>query len=108
MRRSAALPATRADDALAALSRSANHGVLWWAVGALLAVRKGPTRRGALRGVAAIAGASTMANAIGKRVFPRRRPAAEEVPVRRRLAKRPTSSSFPSGLSASAAAFATP
>lgn len=35
MRRSAALPATRADDALAALSRSANHGVLWWAVGAL-------------------------------------------------------------------------
>lgn len=55
----------------------------------------------------AIAGASASANLIGKRLFPRRRPAAEEVPIRRRLIKRPTSSSFPSGHSASAAAFAT-
>ncbi|MEV6629023.1 glycerophosphatase, partial [Amycolatopsis sp. NPDC051114] len=30
MRRSAALPATRADDVLMALSRSANKSRLWW------------------------------------------------------------------------------
>jgi undecaprenyl-diphosphatase len=81
--------------------------MLWWAVGAVLAAKKGPTRRGALRGVAAVAGASATANLIGKPLFPRRRPAAEEVPEHRRLTKRPTSSSFPSGHSASAAAFVT-
>jgi diacylglycerol kinase family enzyme/membrane-associated phospholipid phosphatase len=107
MRRSAALPATKADDALMALSRSANKSRLWWGVAALLAVRKGPTRRAALRGVVAIAGASAAANLIGKPLFPRRRPAEEEMPMHRRLRKRPTSSSFPSGHSASAAAFAT-
>jgi undecaprenyl-diphosphatase len=107
VRRSAALPRTRADRALTLLSKSANKSRLWWVVGALLASRKGPTRRGALRGFAAIAGASALANVIGKPLFPRRRPAAEEVPVHRRLRKRPTSSSFPSGHAASAAAFAT-
>ncbi|WIX99897.1 diacylglycerol kinase family protein [Amycolatopsis mongoliensis] len=107
MRRSAALPATKADDALMALSRSANKSRLWWGVAALLAAQKGATRRGALRGVVAIAGASAAANLIGKPLFPRRRPAEEEVPMHRRLRKRPTSSSFPSGHSASAAAFAT-
>nr|WP_284744974.1 bifunctional phosphatase PAP2/diacylglycerol kinase family protein [Amycolatopsis sp. RTGN1] len=107
MRRSAALPATKADDALMALSRSANKSRLWWGVAALLAAQKGPTRRAALRGVVAIAGASAVANLIGKPLFPRRRPAEEEVPMHRRLRKRPTSSSFPSGHSASAAAFVT-
>src|SRR4051794_16315160 len=107
MRRSAALPAMKADDAPRALSRSANKSRLWWGVAALLAVRKGPTRRAALRGVVAIAGASAAANLIGKPLFPRRRPAEEETPMRRRLRKRPTSSSFPSGHSASPAAFAT-
>ncbi|NBH06982.1 glycerophosphatase, partial [Amycolatopsis sp. SID8362] len=43
MRRSAALPATKVDDALMALSRSANKSRLWWGVAALLAARKGPT-----------------------------------------------------------------
>jgi diacylglycerol kinase family enzyme/membrane-associated phospholipid phosphatase len=107
MRRSANLPRTRADEVLTSLSKSANKGMFWWGVAAVLTIRKGPTRRGALRGVAAIAGASMTANLIGKPLFPRRRPAAEEVPLNRRLVKRPTSSSFPSGHSASAAAFAT-
>ncbi|KDN19573.1 bifunctional phosphatase PAP2/diacylglycerol kinase family protein [Amycolatopsis rifamycinica] len=107
MRRSASLPASRVDDALMTLSRSANKSRLWWGVAALLATRRGETRRAALRGVVAIAGASAAANLIGKPLFPRRRPAEEETPVRRRLRKRPTSSSFPSGHSASAAAFAT-
>ncbi|WP_199432364.1 bifunctional phosphatase PAP2/diacylglycerol kinase family protein [Qaidamihabitans albus] len=90
-----------------ALTRSANKGRLWWAVAAVLAGRKGPARRGALRGVAAIAGASAGANLLGKPLFPRRRPAAEEVPEHRRLVRPPTSSSFPSGHAASAAAFVT-
>ncbi|MEC3979375.1 bifunctional phosphatase PAP2/diacylglycerol kinase family protein [Amycolatopsis sp. H20-H5] len=107
MLRSAALPRTSADDVLTALSKSANKARLWWIVAAVLATRKGPARRGALRGVAAIAGASAAANLLGKPLFPRRRPAADEVPEHRRLTKRPTSSSFPSGHSASAAAFAT-
>ncbi|WP_370950273.1 bifunctional phosphatase PAP2/diacylglycerol kinase family protein [Amycolatopsis sp. cg5] len=107
MRASAAIPATRADDVLTKLSQSANKARLWWVIAILLAVKKGPTRRGALRGVAAIAGASLTANLIGKPIFPRRRPAAELVPEHRRLVDRPTSSSFPSGHSASAAAFVT-
>ncbi|GAA4534918.1 bifunctional phosphatase PAP2/diacylglycerol kinase family protein [Amycolatopsis samaneae] len=107
VRLSAALPRTRADDVLTTLSVAANKSRLWWAAGAVLAARKGATRRGALRGVAAIAGASAAANLVGKLLFPRRRPAAEEVPVHRRLTKRPTSSSFPSGHAASAAAFTT-
>lgn len=107
MRRSAALPRTRADGVLTALSRGANKSRLWWGVAAVLAVRKGPARRGALRGVAAVAGASALANLVAKPVFPRRRPAEDEVPEHRRLRNRPVSSSFPSGHSASAAAFVT-
>ncbi|WP_027927603.1 bifunctional phosphatase PAP2/diacylglycerol kinase family protein [Amycolatopsis benzoatilytica] len=105
--RSAALRPTRADDFLAVLSRSADKSRLWWGVAAVLAVRKGPTRRGALRGLVAVAGASAVANLVAKPLLPRRRPAEEEVPEHRRLRKRPVSSSFPSGHSASAAAFAT-
>ena len=107
MRRSAALPASRVDDALMKVSRSANKSRLWWAIALILAARKGPTRRAALRGAGAIGIASALANLVGKPLFPRRRPAEEEVPMDRRLRKRPTSSSFPSGHSASAAAFAT-
>ncbi|OXM54296.1 bifunctional phosphatase PAP2/diacylglycerol kinase family protein [Amycolatopsis alba] len=107
MARSAALPRTKADDVITSLSKSADKSKLWWCVAIALAAKKGPTRRGALRGVAAIAGASAAANLIGKPLFPRRRPAAEEVPLNRRLVRRPTSSSFPSGHSASAAAFVT-
>ncbi|PPK71035.1 phosphatase PAP2 family protein [Actinokineospora auranticolor] len=105
MRRSAALPRTGADEALKKLSRSANKGLLWFGVAAALASVKGRNRRAALRGVAAIGFASTSANLVGKNLFPRRRPAAELLPEHRRLTKRPTSSSFPSGHSASAVAF---
>ncbi|WP_018680824.1 bifunctional phosphatase PAP2/diacylglycerol kinase family protein [Actinokineospora enzanensis] len=105
MGRSARLPRSGADEALKSLSKSANKGLLWFGVAALLAARKGRTRRAALRGVAAIAFASSSANLVGKNLFPRRRPAADLLPEHRRLQKRPTSSSFPSGHSASAAAF---
>lgn len=95
------------DGGLKLLSTAANHSVLWCGVALILAARKGPARRGALRGLAAIAGASALTNVVAKPLFPRRRPAAELVATRRRLANPPSSSSFPSGHSASAAAFAT-
>jgi diacylglycerol kinase family enzyme/membrane-associated phospholipid phosphatase len=107
MSSSAELPPSRLDRGFKRLSRAANHSVLWFVVAAILATGKGPFRRGALRGLAAIAGASASANLVGKSLFPRRRPAADLLAVERRLSRRPTSSSFPSGHSASAAAFAT-
>ncbi|MBC6450624.1 bifunctional phosphatase PAP2/diacylglycerol kinase family protein [Actinokineospora xionganensis] len=107
VRQVAGLPHTRTDVGLKRLSTSANHGKLWFAVAAVLAVAKGPTRRAAVRGVGSIAFASVSANLVAKNVFPRRRPAAELLPTYRRLVKRPTSSSFPSGHAASAVAFTT-
>jgi len=107
MRRSAALPPSRLDVVVKRLSTSANHSLVWFAAAAGLATIRGRGRRAALRGLVAVAGASFTANALAKQVFPRRRPAADLVPVARRLTRRPTSSSFPSGHAASAAAFAT-
>ncbi|MFC0429727.1 bifunctional phosphatase PAP2/diacylglycerol kinase family protein [Kutzneria buriramensis] len=107
MRRSAALKPSRADFFVKRLSTSANHSLIWFTAAAVLATIPGRGRRAALRGVVAIAGASFTASLVGKRVFPRRRPAADLVPVARRLTRRPTSSSFPSGHAASAAAFTT-
>lgn len=101
------MPLTGADEGLQKLTATANHGVLWLAVAAVLAVRKGVTRRAALRGVISVSGASFLANVVLKTLIPRRRPAAELLPEERRLVRRPTSSSFPSGHAASAAAFAT-
>jgi diacylglycerol kinase family enzyme/membrane-associated phospholipid phosphatase len=100
------LPYTAADPALAALTRSANHSKLWFGVAGVLAAGTRHTRRGALRGVLAIAGASLLANGVLKPLVPRRRPAAELLPEYRSLDFPPTSSSFPSGHAASAAAFA--
>src|SRR5262249_46649090 len=54
-----------------------------------------------------IAATSASANAVLKPLLPRRRPPARELRTRRRLPAVPTSSSFPSGHAASAAAFAT-
>lgn len=99
-------PRSAADPALLALSRSANHSGLWFSTAVLLAAGTRHTRRGALRGVLAIGGASLLANGVLKPLVPRRRPAADLLPAFRSLADPPTSSSFPSGHSASAAAFA--
>jgi diacylglycerol kinase family enzyme/membrane-associated phospholipid phosphatase len=101
------LPHTPVDPAMKALSTAANHSVLWFAVAALLASRKGVSRRAAARALVSIAGASAVSNAVMKPVMPRRRPAASELPAYQTIDNPPTSSSFPSGHSASAAAFAT-
>ncbi len=103
----ACLPITAADAGMLRLTRSANHSLLWSGIAAGLAVRPGATRRAGLRGMVAVAGSSFLVNVVLKSLVARRRPAAELLPLQRRLIKRPTSSSFPSGHSASAAAFAT-
>jgi undecaprenyl-diphosphatase len=107
VRRSGELPPTVFDTFFRRLGRVADHSKLWFAIAALLTLRKGATRRAGLRGLAAIGGASFSASLVAKRLFPRRRPAAELLPVPRRMTRRPKSSSFPSGHSASAFAFAT-
>ncbi|MCI3271168.1 bifunctional phosphatase PAP2/diacylglycerol kinase family protein [Streptomyces cylindrosporus] len=90
------------------LSRSANHGVLWFATAAAMAASRTPRgRRAAARGVASLALASLTINTLGKRSVRRPRPALDPVPLARQLRRQPITTSFPSGHSASAAAFAT-
>ncbi|MHA6625251.1 phosphatase PAP2 family protein [Pseudonocardia sichuanensis] len=102
-----ALPPSPLDTAMKTVSTAANHSMLWFAVAAILAARRGASRKAAARGVLAIAGASATANGLFKPLLPRRRPAAAELPAYQTLPNPPTSSSFPSGHAASAAAFAT-
>ncbi|MFE2984615.1 bifunctional phosphatase PAP2/diacylglycerol kinase family protein [Streptomyces sp. NPDC059262] len=96
-----------ADRVLPRLSRSANHGVLWFAVAGALAVGGSPkARRAAVRGVASLAVASVTINTLGKHSVRRPRPVLDPVPLVRRLKRQPVTTSFPSGHAASAAAFA--
>ncbi|WP_105970120.1 bifunctional phosphatase PAP2/diacylglycerol kinase family protein [Streptomyces geranii] len=97
-----------AERVLPRLSRSANHGVLWMATAAALAVTGSPrARRAAVRGLASLAVASATINTVGKRSVRRPRPTLDPVPLVRQLKRQPITTSFPSGHSASAAAFAT-
>ncbi|MCU1545837.1 MAG: hypothetical protein JWP30_937 [Homoserinimonas sp.] len=93
------------DRGYARLSTSANRSVLWFSVAGLLLLFARP--RPALRGVISLTVASMLANLVGKNIFGGDRPLLKDIPVGRRLKKPPTSPSFPSGHSASAAAFAT-
>ncbi|MFF9622671.1 bifunctional phosphatase PAP2/diacylglycerol kinase family protein [Streptomyces griseosporeus] len=97
-----------AEPVLPRLSRSANHGVLWFATAAALAASRTPrARRAAVRGVASLALASLTINTLGKRSVRRPRPVLDPVPLVRQLKRQPITTSFPSGHAASAAAFAT-
>jgi diacylglycerol kinase family enzyme/membrane-associated phospholipid phosphatase len=98
---------TPADRWLRRLSTFANHGRLWIAIGTVLAARKGPLRRGAIRGLGSLAFSSLVVNAVLKRYFGRVRPDLENLQSHRRLRREPGSLSFPSGHSSSAAAFVT-
>lgn len=96
------------DRLLPRLSHSANHGVLWFATAAALAAGRSPrARRAAARGLASLALASATINTFGKRSVRRPRPILDPVPLIRQLKRQPITTSFPSGHSASAAAFAT-
>lgn len=101
------LPSSPADRWLRRLSRGADHGRLWLVVGGLLALRRGTLRRGAVRGVGSMAVTSALVNTVLKFLFRRTRPEQEWLRTDRRPRRSPTSSSFPSGHSASAAAFVT-
>ncbi|WUH97885.1 phosphatase PAP2 family protein [Spirillospora sp. NBC_00431] len=89
------------------LSRFADHGVLWFTTAGVMGATGRPRlRRAALRGSIGIAVASPMVNVLGKHAFRRKRPVVDLVPPIRIRWKLPTSHAFPSGHSASAAAFA--
>jgi undecaprenyl-diphosphatase len=92
------------DAVLPRLTRSADHGRLWYGVAAVLAATG--HRRAAARGLASLTVASSVANIPAKLATRRQRPQLHPVPVPRRLMRQPTTSSFPSGHSASAGAFA--
>lgn len=94
------------DRALPRLSQAANYSRLWLGIaGALYVVGGGRAKATAIRAVAAVGITSLLANVVVKQL-PRARPTQTEIPEDRRV-KLPTSSSFPSGHSASASAFAT-
>ncbi|MFD5844713.1 bifunctional phosphatase PAP2/diacylglycerol kinase family protein [Streptomyces chartreusis] len=97
-----------AERILPRLSRSANHGLLWFATGAVIAASRTPrARRAAVRGLASLSLASLTINTVGKRSVRRTRPTLDPVPLVRQLKRQPITTSFPSGHAASAAAFAT-
>ena len=104
LRRSARSGTPGLDRAFVAVTRAASYSRLWLFVAAGLAATGGQGRRAAGRGLLALAIAAPVANGPAKLLVRRRRPA----PLRRvPLLATPRSSSFPSGHSASALAFAT-
>ncbi|MFE3451908.1 bifunctional phosphatase PAP2/diacylglycerol kinase family protein [Nonomuraea sp. NPDC059194] len=89
------------------LSRAADNALLWAGVAGTFALSgRSRLRRAATRGLLAVSLASPLVNLAGKQAFGRKRPVSDELPLAR-LLKTPLSASFPSGHSASAAAFAT-
>jgi undecaprenyl-diphosphatase len=93
---------------MALLSRAADRGVLWLGVAAVVAAafpRSGP--RAAGRGLLSLAVASALANGPLKLISGRRRPMGRLSSPAERWVRPPVTSSFPSGHSAAAFAFAT-
>jgi membrane-associated phospholipid phosphatase len=104
MRRSFVARSPALDRALIATTRAANYSRLWLAVAGGLAVLGGRRgRRAAGRGLIAIAIAATAANGPAKLLVRRRRPSSRRRPT---LIRTPRSTSFPSGHTAAAVAFA--
>ena len=90
------------------LTSAADHSKLWVASAAVLALLGGPQgRRAALHGMASVGLASAGVNQVLKHIARRPRPdrVGADVPTARHVPM-PTSTSFPSGHSASAFAFA--
>jgi membrane-associated phospholipid phosphatase len=95
------------DRSLPLLTRAADRSVLWVGVSAaLLATGHHCARRAALRGLGSLAVTSLLANHLAKTLISRERPVLDLVPLARSARRIPSSSSFPSGHAASAAAFA--
>lgn len=95
------------DSVMPKISKAADYSVLWMAIAAGMRFsRSRVTKRAAARGIGTLAVSSFVTNQIAKRVSPRRRPITRGVPLARLARRMPTSHSFPSGHSASAAAVA--
>ena len=100
-------PTPTLDRSLRRLTEAADYSRLWFASAAVLAASRGRSgRRAAVAGLSSVAVASAVVNLALKPLSRRKRPGRSEVPADRR-APEPSSSSFPSGHSASAFAFAT-
>lgn len=102
-------PTPTLDVAMARLSRAADYSRLWVASAAGLAAVGGTRGRRAARvGIASVGVTAAVVNLAFKPLGRRTRPAraAEEVPIARHV-RMPSSTSFPSGHSATAFAFAT-
>lgn len=92
------------DRTMPILSEAASYSRIWLSISAFLAAFGGTKgRQTAAEALTAVGITSFLANVLLKRSIPRTRPVSE-VPEKRRL-EQPSSSSFPSGHSASAAAF---
>ncbi|HEX6460809.1 MAG TPA: phosphatase PAP2 family protein [Thermoleophilaceae bacterium] len=105
----AATPSPSLDTAMGRLSRAADYSRLSFASAALLALAGGARgRRAAANGLLSVGATSAFVNVVIKPLGTRRRPdrEANEVPFARHVPM-PASSSFPSGHSAAAFAFAT-
>lgn len=100
-------PSPLLDAVMPRLTRAADHSKLWIGIGVGLALFGKPAAaRGATRGLLTLAVTSAVTNQVAKRLRRRERPNHLSVPLTRRSRRVPTSSSLPSGHSASAAAFA--
>lgn len=96
------------DQVLPRVGRCADYGRLWVGLAAALAITGDrPGRRAAVRGLVALSIASAITNLVSKQLAGRERPATDAIPAVRKLPRAPVTTSFPSGHSASAAAFAT-
>jgi membrane-associated phospholipid phosphatase len=105
MRRSFRARSPALDSSLVVITRAASYSRLWLLIAGALALFGGRQgRRAAGRGLIAIAIAAAVANGPAKLLVRRRRPASRSRPT---LIRTPRSTSFPSGHSAAAFAFAT-
>jgi undecaprenyl-diphosphatase len=105
MRHSFAARSPAMDGSLVAITRAANYSRLWLLIAAALAVfGGGGGRRAAQRGLLSLALAAAAANGPAKFLVRRRRPSSSSRPT---LIRMPRSTSFPSGHTAAAFAFAT-
>lgn len=105
MRRSFRGRSPALDRSLVGITRAASYSRLWFLIAGALAISGGRRgREAAERGVIAIAIAAAVANGPAKLLVRRRRPFSRSRPA---LIRMPRSTSFPSGHSAAAFAFAT-
>lgn len=96
----------RTDRAMELVTRSADFSAVWVVTAGLLAATQGRAgRRAATRGLLSLALTSALVNGPAKSAFRRGRPDNLLVPKERVRHRRTRTSSFPSGHSASAAAF---